>query len=142
MIISHMKNVVFSLGLILWSLVSHAQTSLTKGTWYNQEKESKIQFFMQDGLLYGKIVWLKNGDVVDKKNPDPALKNKSLLGNVILKGFKDDGAKSWKDGKIYDPRSGKTYDAKISLKSATVLEIRGFIGSPVFGKTTSFTRAE
>jgi uncharacterized protein (DUF2147 family) len=140
--ISHMKNVVFSLGLILWSIGSYAQNSITKGTWYNQEKESQIQFFVQDGLLHGKIVWLKNGDVADHKNPDPIQRKKSLLGNVILQGFKGDGEKAWKDGKVYDPRSGKTYDAKISIKNANLLEIRGFIGSPVFGRTTTFIRAE
>jgi uncharacterized protein (DUF2147 family) len=63
-----------------------------------------------------------------------------VMGLVILEGFMfKDG--SWKGGTIYDPKSGKTYDGLIKVKNGNRdLEIRGFLGSPLFGRTIIWTR--
>ncbi len=54
--------------------------------------------------------------------------------------FKFTGS-SWEDGKIYDPKSGKTYDCILKSKENNkILEIRGYIGSPMFGRTATWTR--
>ena len=118
---------------------------ITKGLWFNEEKEAKIQFFEKEGKLFGKITWLKepkdNGkDKTDKNNPNPDLRNKPIVGLVILKDFDKDG-KNWKNGEIYDPKSGKTYSSTIKWSGENQLNIRGFIGVALVGKTTKFTRA-
>lgn len=118
---------------------------ITKGLWFNEEKEAKIQFFEIEGKLFGKITWLKepkdNGkDKTDKNNPNPDLRNKPIVGLVILKDFDKDG-KNWKNGEIYDPKSGKTYSSTIKWSGENQLNIRGFIGVALVGKTTKFTRA-
>lgn len=118
---------------------------ITKGLWFNEEKEAKIQFFEKEGKLFGKITWLKepkdNGkDKTDKNNPNPDLRNKPIIGLVILKDFDKDG-KNWKNGEIYDPKSGKTYSSTIKWSGENQLNIRGFIGVALVGKTTKFTRA-
>ena len=118
---------------------------ITKGLWFNEEKEAKIQFYEQEGKLFGKITWLKdqkdNGkDKTDKNNSKPELRNKPIVGLVILKDFVKDG-KNWKDGEIYDPKSGKTYSSTIKWSGENQLNIRGFIGVALVGKTTKFTRA-
>ncbi|WP_020596158.1 DUF2147 domain-containing protein [Spirosoma panaciterrae] len=120
----------------------YAQTDITKGTWFNQEKESRIQFAKQSEQLTGKLVWLKDRDVLDTKNPDVSLQKRPLLGTTVLTGFKVDGTNQWTDGKVYDPKSGKTYSAKMTLKNPTTLELRGYVGSPMFGRTTVFTKAD
>jgi uncharacterized protein (DUF2147 family) len=58
-----------------------------------------------------------------------------------LKGFEFTG-KSWEDGTIYDPNNGKTYSCTIKIKKANELEIRGFIGISLLGRTTVWTRAK
>lgn len=61
-----------------------------------------------------------------------------MLNLVILSGFIcDDG--EWTGSELYDPKSGKIYKSKMKLKEGT-LEIRGYVGSPVFGKTTVWTK--
>jgi uncharacterized protein (DUF2147 family) len=119
---------------------------ITKGLWYNEGKEAKIQFYEEEGRLFGKITWLKSPkidgkDKTDTANENPKFRNRPLVGLVILKNFKKDG-KNWKDGEIYDPKSGKTYSSTIKWAGENNLNIRGFIGVALVGKTTKFTRAE
>ncbi|OYU72628.1 MAG: hypothetical protein CFE32_23195 [Alphaproteobacteria bacterium PA3] len=47
------------------------------------------------------------GRARDSNNPDPKLRSRPIEGLVILSDFKDAGGE-W-EGKIYDPRAGKTY---------------------------------
>lgn len=120
---------------------------ITHGTWWNQEKTSKVQFYKQGDKLYGKVVWLKepneNGKPrTDKLNPDEKLRSKPLMGLVFLTGFKQANAKKWEDGEIYDPKSGKTYDSYIEIVSPTQINARGYIGISLIGKTTTFTKAD
>src|SRR6478735_7471568 len=80
-------------------------------TWLNPSGEGKIQIYEQNDRFFGKLVWLKyplneqGKPKVDHKNPDDNLKNRSLIGLVILKDFEYEGDKKWDDGEIYDPKS-------------------------------------
>jgi len=65
-------------------------------------------------------------DQRDINNPDARLRNRKLLGLAILSGFTADGA-AWR-GRIYDPKSGKSYRSIIRRKSADLLEVKGCIG--------------
>lgn len=141
-----MKNLCFLIGFLLVSFLTQAQ-DITSGTWYNDKKTAKIQFYEQGGKIFGKIVWLKepneNGKPrVDKNNPDAKLKTKPLLGLVFLKNFEKDGEKSWEDGTIYDPENGKTYSCKMTQTSSTTLDVRGYIGISLIGRTSKFTKAD
>ncbi len=120
---------------------------ITQGTWYNQEKTAKIQFFKQGDKFFGKVVWLKepneNGKPrTDKENPDAKLKTRPILGLVNLKNFVQDGKGAWVDGEVYDPKNGKTYSCKMSLVSPVKLDIRGYIGISLIGRTEHFTKAD
>jgi uncharacterized protein (DUF2147 family) len=59
---------------------------------------------------------------------------------VILNDFVFDGDATWENGTIYDPREGKTYSCKITLKNKDNINIRGFIGLSLFGRTEMWTR--
>jgi uncharacterized protein (DUF2147 family) len=63
------------------------------------------------------------------------------IHSVILKNFEFTG-KSWENGTIYDPNNGKTYSCNMKMKSPNELEIRGFIGISILGRTTVWTRAK
>jgi uncharacterized protein (DUF2147 family) len=145
--------VILTLALNLMGVtkVSWSQTYKSidvKGIWLNQDKDAKIEIFENGGKYYGKIVWLKtpidpetNKPKVDKHNPNPALRNRSTLGLEILKDFSFDGKDEWKDGTIYDPKSGKTYSCYIRMENRNKLKIRGFIGVSMLGRTTYWTRS-
>jgi uncharacterized protein (DUF2147 family) len=75
----------------------------------------------------------------DKKNPDENLKSRPLLNLELLKDFTFDGKDTWKDGTIYDPKSGKTYSCKMVIEEDK-LKIRGYVGISLLGRTEVWTR--
>jgi uncharacterized protein (DUF2147 family) len=134
------------IAIVLLRLPAMAQDAI-EGFWYNDEKTAKVQIYKaKDTKFYGKIAWLKEPNEdgnpkVDKKNPQTSLRTQPIMGLMLLKGFKKDDDNTYTDGKIYDPKNGKTYDCKMTLKG-DVLDIRGYVGLPAFGRTTSFTRTD
>ncbi|MBJ6726501.1 DUF2147 domain-containing protein [Geomesophilobacter sediminis] len=123
------------------------------GIWTDEEQRSKIEIFHCADHYCGKIVWLKEavfapGDThgaagqprTDWHNPDPALKDRKLLGLRIMDGFDFRGDDTWGGGQIYDPRSGKTYKGRIRMESKNRLFLKGYVGIPLFGRSTTWTR--
>jgi uncharacterized protein (DUF2147 family) len=137
----------FLLGIQAISFAQAHKDPLERNLWYNEEKNAKIQIYLAtDGKFYGKVVWLKvpdrnGGPKLDPHNPDKARRNDPLLGMVILKGFKKSGADGYEDGTIYDPKNGKTYSCKMTRKEDK-LDVRGYIGFSLLGRTTTWTKAE
>ena len=123
------------------------------GQWNNQDGKAKIEISHCDGHYCGTISWLREPEYpaddkkgmagqtkVDRENPNPALRSRRLLGLQIMDGFTYSGGTTWDKGRIYDPESGKTYKSKMTLASPNRLEIRGFVGIPLFGRSTTWTR--
>ncbi len=141
------KVLLFSFIFIGITVVAKAQTDPIEKVWYNQEKTAKIQVYKaKDGRFYGKMVWLKepleNGKPkVDKENPDEKKRNTPLIGLILLRGLEKDGDNGYDNGKIYDPKNGKTYSCKITHKGNT-LDLRGFVGISLIGRTSTWTLAD
>lgn len=143
-----MKRIAFLLITLLFSThVLLAQDKIL-GNWLSEEKDGRIEIYKTGDKYSGKLVWGK--DLVeadgktpvkgrtDTKNSDPKLRSRPLLGLVLLTNFTyKDG--EWSGGKIYDPKSGKTYSCTMKLKGEK-LEIRGYVGLSMFGRTTVWTR--
>jgi uncharacterized protein (DUF2147 family) len=142
------KFFILSFLIITFFLSAHlygqANPDAILGIWFNEEKDAKIKVYRESGKFYGKIVWHKTGDDIsafDENNPDPELRKRKKVGLVILTDFEfDDG--QWEQGEIYDPKSGKTYSCVIKLQKDGSLNVRGYIGISLFGRTTSWTKAE
>jgi uncharacterized protein (DUF2147 family) len=111
------------------------------GEWLSENKDGKVLIYKQGEKFFGKISWGRDGNKKDANNPDEKLKTQPIVGSVILKGF-DFTGKSWENGTIYDPNNGKTYSCNIKMKKPNELEIRGFIGISLLGRTTVWTRAK
>lgn len=121
------------------------------GIWLNEDKDAHVQIEEKNGKYYGKIVWLKepndektNAPKLDTKNPDDNLKSRPVMGLELLSDFEFDGDDEWENGKIYDPKSGKTYSCYMTFtdKSKNNLKVRGFIGVSLIGRTTNWTRVK
>jgi uncharacterized protein (DUF2147 family) len=116
-----------------------------KGVWINDAKDAKVEIYKSGDKYFGKITWVKDmyeadGKTIkkDSKNSNEKLRSRNVVGMDILSGFTyDDG--EWTGGELYDPKSGKTYESKLKLKGS-ILEIRGYVGSPMFGKSTTWTK--
>jgi uncharacterized protein (DUF2147 family) len=79
---------------------------------------------------------------VDLENPDASKRERPIVGLRILSGFTHDGDGRWSGGTIYDPANGKTYKARITLEDASTLDVRGYVGVPLFGRTTTWKRVD
>ena len=121
---------------------SQAQTNSDAilGEWINEKKDTKFQFFKKDNKYFGKVIWGTGGESKDVKNPDAKLRDRDVIGLVILNNFVYDDKNTWKDGTIYDPREGKTYSCKITQKGNDKINVRGFLGISMFGRTEVWSR--
>lgn len=146
-----MKHIIIILLALLMILpvflFAQKSTNRIVGVWFNGEKSSKIEIYeTKSGNFAGKIIWLKEPNdeagkaKVDHKNPDVKLQKRPLMDLVILTGLDPDGKTKYKGGKIYDPKSGKTYSAKAELTSNNELSLRGFIGVSLAGRTDNWVR--
>lgn len=96
----------------------------------------------------GKVVWLEepnNEEGEPKKdinNPVESKQENPVLGMDLLKGFEKTDEDTWENGTIYDPNKGKTYKCKLTLEGKDQLNVRGFIGFSLLGRTEEWTRAE
>ena len=146
-----MKKYLFTAIAILFvPLFLQAQASKIEGTWYNDDKTSTIEIKKgSDGKYAGKITWLdepnENGKPkVDDDNPDPKLQNRPIMGLTIVKNFiYDSGKKRWVEGRIYDPKNGKTYDCYAWFDDGNYksLYLKGYVaGIKVLGRKTIWTK--
>jgi uncharacterized protein (DUF2147 family) len=118
------------------------------GVWYNQEKDAKIRIFALNGKYCGKIEWLKTPidpetgkPKLDKHNPKAERKTRPILGLVILANLTFDADdQEWEDGSIYDPKSGNTYSLTCTLTDKNTMNLRGYIGFSLLGRTDIWTR--
>ena len=74
-----------------------------------------------------------------------ARKGQPVQGMVILRDIKldPDDKTQWIGGDILDPNNGKVY--KVRIKTADggkKLEVRGYIGAPLLGRTQTWIRVE
>lgn len=118
------------------------------GVWLTQDGDSKVTISEDSkGKINGSITWLKDPlkdgkPKVDDKNPDKKLQSRPVLGLNLLEGFKyDKSGDKWVDGKIYDPKSGKTYKCLMWFDDApNKLSVKGYIGFSIIGREVVWTR--
>ncbi|MFT6827670.1 MAG: hypothetical protein ACI9Z3_000727 [Roseivirga sp.] len=116
------------------------------GTWLTDENKAKIEVYKQKGLYHGRIIWLKEPlnekgkPKLDKENNDKSMRQRPVIGMNLIQGFEFKGDK-WEGGEIYDPENGKTYSCVIKMKG-NKLEVRGYVGMTMFGRTVIWTRAK
>jgi uncharacterized protein (DUF2147 family) len=107
---------------------------------------SIFEIYEKDDTLYGQIRVLKEPlydegerqgqQKVDDLNPDPELKGQPIVGLHMFSEYEYKNGQ-WQ-GKIYDPESGNIYQSRMEIARDGTLEIRGYIGIPMFGRTATF----
>jgi len=136
-----MRTLVAAGAAMAFAAVAYAQTAEDAlGVWENPENKSHTEFYKCGDGVCGKIVKAVDGQKTDDKNPDPAKRNRPIVGLVILQGAKKTGPKSW-SGQLYNRADGKTYSGTLTVKSKTAVDLSGCVAA-VFCKTTTFTRVK
>ena len=141
------RSSLLLVGLFLGMItMAQSETDGILGDWYNQEKDAVIEIYKESGKFHGKITWMlapldENGNPkTDPLNPDESLQSRPRLGMVMMYDFEHDGDNVWDEGEVYDPKSGRTYSGTATLTSTNNLDLKGYIGIPLFGRTSNWTR--
>ena len=150
-----MRIWAFSVVVMLAATAAFGATSNDViGPWQTEGNSSLLEIVRCGDKLCGKVVWLKNPNYVslkdgpvgtpkiDRKNPDPALRSRPILGLQVMEGLTATGDNRWEHGTCYDPESGKSYQCKVHLEKPDRLEVRGFVGFSLLGRTYVLTRKE
>ncbi len=122
-------------------------TDTLMGYWKTGDGKAIVQIYKKGEQFFGKIVWLAEPNdpqtgapKKDGKNEDEKLQSRPLLGMENLTNFKYIEKGVWEDGKIYDPKSGETYSCTLKLTDANTLDVRGYVGISLFGRTDTWKR--
>jgi uncharacterized protein (DUF2147 family) len=114
------------------------------GVWLSGDGDGWIEISMTEDTLSGVIAGSPNASPErpdkDEKNPDPALRDRPLVGLELFAGFEYDGDGRWSGGTIYDPNSGKTYRCIVTVVDIETLKVRGYVGVPLLGRTETWKR--
>lgn len=144
-----MKKILLLMLLSFWAASIFAQTFTTDaiiGTWLTGTQKAAVTVYKEGGKYFGKISWLKTPlneegkPKLDKNNPDDKKKAAPLMGLNLLKDFTFNGTDKWEKGTIYDPENGKTYSCKITMIDNDKLDVRGFVGISMLGRTQTWIR--
>ena len=141
------KTASLILPLLIGLLSFAANPDEILGFWKTGDGKGIVQIYKKGDKFFGKIVWLaepKDPETgqprVDKKNEKESLRSRPLLGMENLTNFNYVKKGLWQDGEIYDPKSGETYSCTIKMIDANTLEVRGYVGISLFGRTDTWKR--
>ncbi len=135
------------------SIISQDNPDAVVGKYFPPEKDSVIEMFKCGAKYCGRTYCIKDNaykagskdgvpgtPYLDHNNQDESLRKRPNLGMQFLNGFDSVGDSEYKNGKIYNPRDGKTYCGKILLEGDK-LNLKGYLCiSSFLGKTNTWTK--
>jgi len=143
-----MRILIAALLCTVAAAVTAADTTGPVGVWQTYDDDTHaakawVEIEAHDGELSGRIVKLFREPGED---PNPrcrkchgARREQPVLGMTIVWGMRRDGD-AWSGGEILDPEDGKTYRCTLRQATAGELEVRGFLGISLLGRTQLWKR--
>ena len=108
---------------------------------------SEVRILESGGVVSGKIERVldpkaKPDEKCDRCEDDR--KNQPIVGLELLRGLKKvDGKDVWEGGTVVDPNNGTIYKARVTtIDGGKKLEMRGYVGAPLFGRTQTWIRIQ
>jgi uncharacterized protein (DUF2147 family) len=135
------------------ALAQSSEAPSVVGTWRTIDDKtgnprSIVKIYKENGALHGRVVEiLQVGDDAERNSAGKVIctecegnkKGQPIEGMVILEGLEKNGDE-WSGGTILDPSNGKQYKAKMELDGDDRLDVRGYIGVSLFGRTQTWQR--
>ena len=147
------KNLAVAVLLAGTAFGAAAQATSPAGLWRTIDDSSKkdkslVRIVETNGVYSGKVE-----KIVDPDSPKDATckecsddrKDKPIVGMTIIRNVKAsaDDKDVFEGGDILDPNNGKVYRVKLKLiDNGSKLDVRGYIGTPMLGRTQTWVRAE
>jgi uncharacterized protein (DUF2147 family) len=150
-----MKNLItaalLASSLTLAPAIALAQASPV-GLWKTIDDKTKkerslIRVSDNGGVLSGRIEKRLDADAKPDDKCDSCTddrKGKPIQGLEIIRGAKKaDDVERWDGGSIVDPENGKVYKLRLTPQDGgKTLEVRGFVGMPMLGRSQTWIRVE
>lgn len=126
------KKYLLILITVLIGNYTYAQDEIL-GKWLPADKLGHIEIFKENNKYYGKIVCVKNPinpktgkHWQDSNNPIKAKRKRTIIGIKMMFDFEyDETNKKFINGKLYDVRTGKTYEGKMWIENDKLI-LRGY----------------
>lgn len=142
-----MKKIILASFVFLFGILSYSQS--VTGTWKTIDDKTKKEksyvklYETKSGKIQGDVSKILTKGKEDAKCTDCKgdKKDKPIQGMTIMWGMEKSGDE-WINGRILDPNSGKEYSCKMKLKDNNTLEVRGFMGVSLLGRTQTWYRVE
>ena len=140
----------WAVATLAWSAGALAQATPV-GLWKTIDDETKqerslVRIAETGGVLSGRIEKITDPTKQDARcdKCEGAKKDQRVVGMTILEGVKrHGGADHWEGGTILDPNNGKVYKVRLTPKDGgKQLDVRGYIGAPLLGRTQTWMRVE
>lgn len=110
--------------------------------------KSIINIYQSGRAIYGRVVKIYPRPGYDQNEVCSACKgslhNQRIVGMVVMQGLVQDvnNPSEWSGGSILDPLNGKTYRCTIKVSNDNrTLNVRGYVGISMFGRTQTWIRA-
>ena len=146
-----MKKAAVAFVLATASLVAMAQNT-PAGLWKSIDDDGKtekslVRIVNTGGVLSGKVEHITDPAKAAEKcvKCEDERKDQPIVGMTIISGAKQDSEETdkWTGGMILDPVKGSSYKLILKLTDdGKKLDVRGYIGSPMFGRTQTWVRVE
>ena len=115
--------------LLALTPVVHAESPV--GVWLTKDADAHVRIAECGGGLCGTIVWLKDPiddatgrPMADKHNPDPAKRNRPVLGIHVMYGMQPSGPDKW-SGHFYNSDDGRTYGGNLVVLGPSSVKVEG-----------------
>ena len=116
--------------MLVWLAVGAGGPAAIDGYWLTADRTAIVRIAACGTKLCGTISRvLAQGPKVprtDVKNAHPALRSRQLVGLQILSAFSHRGP-DWVNGAAYDPKTGRTYKARLSTNPDGTLTVTGCV---------------
>ncbi len=146
-----MKKTIVAIAMAGFSLLSWAQ-STPAGLWRTIDDDGKtekslVRITEVGGVFSGKVEKITDPAKAAEhcEKCEGSLKGQPVMGMTILSGVRRDADDPtlYNGGEITDPANGKTYKVRMrTTDDGRKLDVRGYIGLPILGRTQTWLRAE
>jgi uncharacterized protein (DUF2147 family) len=142
---------LFLIAMILTAPAAYAAEQTPAGLWrtiddHTGKARGLVRITETNGEYQGRVekIFPKPGEDPNPKceKCEAALQNQPVLGMRILWGLTKNG-NEYQNGQILDPETGKIYRVRIKIEDGgKKLDVRGFIGFSLFGRSQTWIREE
>ena len=128
-----------TLSALVFPAAAQDATNAT-GVWQSESGITRVRVSQCGNALCGVVVWQKNPGK-DVHNPDPAKRDRPIVGLQLVSGMKQTAPDEW-TGSIYNYEDGKTYSGKVKLAGAASLQIGGCVMGGIICQTRTWRKVQ